>query len=72
MQDTGVPMDDALKASLMKGEAAPPQTPEGTKGLSLAFALLGKYQVRVEISSVDSKNIYVVRFPLPAAGVKKD
>jgi nitrogen-specific signal transduction histidine kinase len=71
VQDTGAPMDDALKASLMKGDAAPPQIPEGTKGLFLAFALLGKYQARAEVSSVDSKNIYVVRFPLPAAGVKK-
>jgi hypothetical protein len=71
VQDTGAPMDEALKASLMKRDMAPPQAPEGTKGLFLAFALLGKYQARAEVSSVDSRNIYVVRFPLPAAGVKK-
>jgi nitrogen-specific signal transduction histidine kinase len=71
VQDTGASLEDALKASLMKGDVAPSQAPEGSKRLFLAFALLGKYQARIEVSSVDSKNIYVIRIPLQAAGVKK-
>lgn len=71
VQDTGAPLDDALKTALMRGDAAPPQAPEGSKRLFLASALLAKYLARIEVSSHGSKNTYVIRFPLPAAGVRK-